>query len=107
MEPSDRAGVDSRNVCIFADGEVDRSPTGSGVMGRMALHYDQGKLRVGDSMKIESIIGSTFIGKVHESGTYGGFSCIIPEVSGSAYITGEHTFILNPDDPFRHGFILH
>jgi trans-L-3-hydroxyproline dehydratase len=107
MEPSDRKGIDSRNVCIFADGEVDRSPTGSGVMGRMALHYSQGLLKEGESMIIESTTGSTFTGKIHELGTYGGLLCVIPEVSGTAYITGEHTFILDSADPYKHGFILH
>jgi trans-L-3-hydroxyproline dehydratase len=107
MQPTDSKGVDSRNVCIFADGEVDRSPTGSGVMGRMALHFQQGILKVGDSMIIESITGSTFKGKVYDTVEYGGIPSVIPEVSGTAFITGEHTFIIDPEDPFKHGFILH
>ena len=98
--------VDSRNVCIFAEGEVDRSPTGSGVMGRMALHHQQGQLELGQPMEIESILGSRFVGKAIRTIDYGPFKAVIPEVSGSAYITGQHEFLIDPKDPYREGFIL-
>lgn len=99
-------GVDSRNVCIFADGEVDRCPTGSGVSGRMALHHAKGELPVGETMIIESILGTRFKGKVHELVDYGPFQAVIPEVTGTAHITGQHEFLIDPKDPLREGFFL-
>ena len=97
---------DSRNVCIFAEGEVDRSPTGTGVSGRMAIHYARGEIGIDEPMVIESIIGSTFTGRVVSVTDSGPHSAIIPEVEGTAYITGKHEFLIDPDDPLREGFIL-
>jgi len=99
-------GSDSRNVCIFADGEVDRSPTGTGVSARMALHYARGELKINEAMVIESIIGSKFKGSVHQVITYGSVEAVIPEVEGDAFITGKHEFIIDPEDPLKKGFIL-
>ncbi|MDW3208279.1 MAG: proline racemase family protein [Reichenbachiella sp.] len=98
--------IDSRNVCIFAAGEVDRSPTGSGVSGRMAIHHKRGELQTGDSMSIESIIGSSFIGTVYKEEKYGPFHAVIPQVEGTAHITGQNEFLIDPKDPFKDGFIL-
>ncbi|MFC2140072.1 proline racemase family protein [Bacteroidota bacterium] len=98
--------ADSRNVCIFAEGEVDRSPTGTGVSARMALHHAKGELNVGDSMTIESILGTTFKGTLFEKTKYGPFDAVIPEVEGTAYITGRNELLINPDDPLHNGFIL-
>ena len=99
-------GADSRNVCIFAEGEVDRSPTGTGVSARAAIHRARGELGVGEEMVIESIIGSRFTVRVLEETEYGPFSAVIPEVEGSASITGRNEFLIDPDDPLRDGFIL-
>ncbi len=99
-------GVDSRNVCIFADGEVDRSPTGSGVSGRVAIHHERGELDVGDSMKIESILGTVFECKVVDEVDFEGVEAVIPEVTGTAYVTGKNTFTLDPQDPLKSGFIF-
>lgn len=98
--------IDSRNVCIFAAGEVDRSPTGSGVSGRMAIHHQRGDLKVGSSMSIESIIASPFVGTVYKEEKYGPFDAVIPQVEGTAHITGQHEFLLDPNDPLHDGFIL-
>jgi trans-L-3-hydroxyproline dehydratase len=100
------ASVHSRNVCIFAEGEVDRSPTGTGVSGRVAIHHAKGELTVGDTITVESILGTTFTGRVAETTTVGELPAVIPEVSGTAHITGRHEFLIDPDDPLRHGFIL-
>ena len=102
--PTDSA--DSRNACVFAHGELDRSPTGSGVAGRMALHHTQGTLPAGRPMRIESITGSVFSGRVAETVQYGEYDAVIPEVQGAASITGEHTFYIDPSDPFKNGFFL-
>lgn len=99
-------GVDSRNVCVFADGEVDRSPTGSGVSGRMAIHYKRRELKLHQKMKIESITGAVFTGSVTSILDYGGKEAVIPCVEGTAYVTGQHEFIIDPDDPFTNGFFL-
>jgi len=98
--------ADSRNVCIFAEGEVDRSPTGTGVSARMALHYFKNELAIGQPYVIESIIGSKFTGKVVELTKYGPFDAVIPEVEGTAFITGTNKFLLNPEDELKNGFIL-
>jgi proline racemase len=99
-------GADSRNVCIFAEGEVDRSPTGTGVSGRMALHYARGEVAMDEPLTIESIIGSRFTGRVTEETVFGPHAAVIPEVEGTAHITGTHTFLIDPSDPLRDGFIL-
>ncbi len=96
----------SRNVCIFAEGEVDRSPTGTGISGRMALHYARGEVQADETIEIESIIGTTFTGKVVEETTFGPHNAVIPEVEGTAHITGIHDFIIDPDDPLKQGFLL-
>ena len=100
------ADVHSRNVCVFAEGEVDRSPTGTGVSGRLAIHHAKGDLTLEETITIESLIGSRFTGRVVETVEVGGLPGIIPEVAGTAYITGQHTFLIDPDDPLKDGFIL-
>jgi len=99
-------GADSRNVCIFAEGEVDRSPTGTGVSARAAIHRARGELAEGEEMVIESIIGSRFKVRVLSESEFGTFPAVIPEVEGSASITGRHEFVIDPGDPLRDGFIL-
>jgi trans-L-3-hydroxyproline dehydratase len=99
-------GAQSRNVCIFADGEVDRSPTGTGVSGRVAIEHARGRLAVGQPFVVESLIGTTFTGRVLRTATVGEFAAVVPEVEGSAFITGRSEFVVAPDDPLKAGFIL-
>lgn len=96
----------SRNVCIFADGEADRSPTGSGVSARAALHHLQGDLQLSEKITIESILGTTMDVKVVEETTFGPYRAVIPEVTGSAYFTGKNEFWFDPEDPLKGGFIF-
>ncbi|HZS04696.1 MAG TPA: proline racemase family protein [Blastocatellia bacterium] len=103
--PSDPAHH-SRNVCIFAAGEVDRSPTGTGVSGRLAIHYARGEVGLDQPVVIESIIGSSFTGRVVRTTTFGPHDAVIPEVEGTAHITGRHEFLIDPADELRNGFIL-
>jgi proline racemase len=98
--------VHSRNVCIFAEGEVDRSPTGTGVSGRVAIHHAKGELAPDETITIESLIGTRFTGRVAQTTTVGDFPAVIPEVSGTAHITGRHEFLIDLDDPLRDGFVL-
>src|SRR5688500_8739000 len=95
-----------RYVCIFADGEVDRSATGSGVSARAALHFAKGELSLNEQITIESIVDSTMSVKVVELTKFGPYDAVIPEVSGTASIIGRNEFYFDPEDPFRNGFIL-
>jgi trans-L-3-hydroxyproline dehydratase len=98
--------ADSRNVCIFAEGEVDRSPTGTGVSARMALHHAKGEIGINQPMIIESIIGTKFTGSVHQTTKFGEYDAVISRVEGNAFITGRHEFLIDPEDPLKEGFIL-
>ncbi len=96
----------SRNVCIFAEGEVDRSPTGTGVSARAALHYARGEIKLNEPFVVESILGTCFTGEVVETTMFGPHAAVIPKVTGTAYITGRNELLIDPDDPLRRGFIL-
>ncbi|MBY5922329.1 proline racemase family protein [Ferrimonas balearica] len=96
----------SRHVCIFADGELDRSPTGTGVSARIALLMARESIDLGDTVEIESIVGGRMQVTAMARQHYFGRDAVIPRVSGRAWITGEHRFFLDPRDPFDHGFFL-
>lgn len=104
--PALEPGHHSRNACIFADGELDRSATGTGVSARAALGYARGELKLNEKITIESIIGSTMTVQAVEVTKFGPYDALIPEVSGTASITGQNEFYFDPEDPFRQGFIL-
>jgi trans-L-3-hydroxyproline dehydratase len=98
----------SRNICIFANAEVDRSPTGTGVSARLALHHTKGELALDETIVVESILGrhSTFSGRVVGKAQVGSYAGVVPEVGGTAHITGQHEFILDPRDELGRGFLL-
>ena len=96
----------SRNVCIFANGEVDRSATGSGVSARAALHHARGELKLGELMVIESILGTTMEVEVSELTSFGPHKAVIPKVKGTASFTGKNSFWFDPEDPLKEGFII-
>jgi trans-L-3-hydroxyproline dehydratase len=102
----DRHQLKSKNVCVFADGEVDRCPTGSGVCGRMALHYFKGEIDLESELQVSSITGSSFTGKIKSQAEFGSHRAIIPLVSGTAFVTGVHSFLIDPNDPIQEGFFL-
>jgi proline racemase len=104
--PAAEEGHHSRHVCIFAEGEVDRSPTGTGVSGRAALLHDSGQLSDGETIVIESILGTCFTVAVAGRTEYAGYPAVIPRVSGEAYLTGTGTFFADPADPLGDGFIF-
>ncbi|HET8682428.1 MAG TPA: proline racemase family protein [Micromonosporaceae bacterium] len=96
-----------RNVTVFTDGEVDRSPCGSGTAARLALLHADGQLARGWELVHESIIGTRFVARVAQVvPVEGGGSGVVTEVDGMAYRTGEHSFVLEPDDPLGPGFVL-
>lgn len=96
----------TRNVCIFADGELDRSATGSGVSARAALHYEKDGLQPGTTITVESILGTTMDVRIDSVTTFGPYRAVIPQVSGTAHFTGQHSFFFDPEDPLGKGFIL-
>jgi proline racemase len=96
----------SRNVCVFAEGEVDRSATGSGVSARAALHHAKAELGLNEEITIESILGSTMTVQVIERRKFGPHDAIVPEVGGTAFVTGTNEFYFDPGDELSRGFIF-
>jgi proline racemase len=98
--------VHQRNVTVFADGEVDRSPCGSGTCARLAVLAHDGRLPAGTVLQHDSIVGTTFTGRVLDSIDVDGRRAVLPQVTGMAYRTGEHVFSIDPHDPLIPGFVL-
>jgi proline racemase len=96
----------SRNVCIFAKGKVDRSPTGTGMSGRAAIHVAQGELDMGQTISIESILGTILSVTPVQPASMGKHLGIVPRVLGTAPILGKHEFVVDPNDPLRDGFVF-
>jgi proline racemase len=96
----------SRNVCVFADGEVDRSATGSGVSARTALHHARGEMALNETINIESILGSVMSVRAVESTQFGPYEAVVPEVGGTAFITGRNEFYFDPADSLKGGFLV-
>ncbi|GAA4873585.1 proline racemase family protein [Kitasatospora terrestris] len=96
------AGPHQRNVTVFADGQIDRSPCGSGSSARLALLAVDGRLGAGEELRHESVIGTVFTGRALAEQDGG----IVTEVTGTAYRTGEHRFVLDTDDALGTGFLL-
>ncbi len=95
-----------RNVTVFADGEVDRSPCGSGTSARLALLDAEGMLPRGATLRHRSIVGSEFTGRVVGETEVAGRPAVVTEVEGRAFRTGEAQFSLDPADPIGEGFLL-
>lgn len=95
-----------RNVTIFADAEVDRSPCGTGTAAVMAVLSEMGVLAEDTAFVHESIVGTTFTGRIVDRQPVGERPAIVPEIQGSAWISGEHTFLIDGDDPLKAGFRL-
>lgn len=95
-----------RHVCVFADGEVDRSPTGTGVAGRLALLFARGEIDAGREVTIDGIAGEAFRGSVLRTTKVGSLDAVVPEISGRAHITGRGEFLIDLSDPLATGFFL-
>ena len=104
--PPERSDADLKNVTIFADAEVDRSPCGTGTCAVMAVIDAMGLMPAGRPFGHESLIGTLFNGRVTGRTRVGDFGAILPELEGSAWITGEHMFLVDDDDPLKGGFRL-
>ncbi len=92
-----------KNILV-GDNSIDRSPCGTGTSARVAARYAKGELRLGETLVTESIIGSHFHARAVKEVSVGGIKAIIPEVTGRAFVTGMHTFVIDEDDPFKYGF---
>jgi proline racemase len=95
-----------RNVTVFADGEVDRSPCGSGTSARLALLHAAGEIREGETLRHLGIVGTEFEGRVVGETEVAGRAAVVTEVAGTAHLTGYHQFVLERDDPLGTGFLL-
>jgi proline racemase len=95
-----------RNVTVFADGEVDRSPCGSGTSARLAIVHARGGLATGEILRHRGIVGTEFTGRVVEEVEIAGRPAVVTEIGGEAHLTGRHEFVLDPNDPLRTGFLL-
>jgi len=106
--PPENPAHHSRNICVFANAEVDRSPTGTGVSARLALLHTKDEIVDGQQIFIESILGatSTFGGRIVGRAKVGSYEAIVPEISGTAFITGRHEFIIDPRDELGRGFLV-
>lgn len=104
--PSEREDADMKNCVIFGMAQADRSPCGTGTSAKMAALYARGELEIDEPFVYESITGSLFTGKVLKAVDVGGHPGIIPQITGSAYITGMNTWILDDEDPHEYGFLL-
>ena len=102
--PTDTPGCDYRNVVIFGNNMADRSPCGTGTSAKLATLYSRGKIGIGEPFVYESFIGSQFKGVIKEETTVGEFKAVIPQITGSAYVTGESTYVIDADDPLKYGF---
>ena len=98
--------ADYRNVVVFGQGQVDRSPCGTGTSAKMATLFAKGELEQGKLFTYESIIGTIFKGRVLDTTTVGEHSAVIPEITGAAFITGLATFLIDERDPVKHGFVI-
>lgn len=103
--PFDAAGS-GRNTCIVAPGRSDRSPTGTGLSARLAVLHARGQLGVGGRYDHLSLIGSRFEGRIVAETTVGGRPAIVPAIRGRAWITGMHSYLVDPSDPWPEGYVL-
>ncbi len=104
--PPDAEGAHLRNVTVFADAQVDRSPCGTGTSAVMAVVDAMGLLDPGGRFVHESLIGTTFAGTVEDRTSVGELPAIVPRIEGRAWVTGRHEFVIDDDDPLSDGFLL-
>ncbi len=104
--PPDAGDAHLRNVTVFADAQIDRSPCGTGTSAVMAVLDAMGLLDPGGRFVHESLIGTTFAGTVEDRTSVGERPAIVPRIAGRAWVTGHHEFLIDDDDPLRDGFLL-
>lgn len=95
-----------KNCVVFGQGQVDRSPCGTGTCAKMATLFAKGELKVGEKFYYESILGTIFEGEILGTTKVGDYDAVIPQITGSAYITGFNHFVIDEEDPVKYGFVL-
>ena len=95
-----------KNVVVFGDGNIDRSPCGTGTSAKLATLSAKGELKPGEPFVYESILGTLFKGRIVEERKLADFDAIIPEITGSGYILGFSNYVYDPDDALTYGFLL-
>lgn len=105
-DPPSTAGTHGRNITIYAEAAVDRSPCGTGTSAKLASLYAAGRLPRGESYVHESVIGTRFTGRVVEETGVGSFPAVVTEITGQGFVTGFHQFVVDPADPTRDGFLV-
>ena len=95
-----------KNVVIFGQGQVDRSPCGTGTSAKLATLHARGELKEGEKFVYESILGTLFEGEIVGTTKVGDYDAVLPKITGSAYMTGFNNFLIDEDDPVKHGFLL-
>ena len=103
---TDNPDATLKNCVVFGQGQVDRSPCGTGTSAKMATLYARGELKKDEEFVYESILGTLFYGKVIDEAKVGDLDAVIPQVSGAAWITGFNHFVIDETDPLKHGFVL-
>jgi proline racemase len=106
ISPSPAPGVTTRNAVLYSAEAIDRSPCGTGTSAEMAYRYGKGLQKLGEEMVSESIIGSTFTGRLVAETKVGGLTAVVPTICGRAFVTGIQQFVLDPRDPWPRGFFL-
>jgi proline racemase len=99
-------GHATKNICVFADAEVDRSPTGSGVTARLSAMYAEGQIDIAETRIFESIVGSQFTGAVVRTAKAGPHDAIVARVGGRAFYSGKAEFTVEDDDVLGRGFLI-
>lgn len=105
-EESADTASNARNIVVFGNGQFDRSPCGTGTCAKMATLYAKNRLKLGQWFINESIIGTTFKGRLIEETSIGALRGVVPEITGCAYITGIQHFIVHPNDILGRGFLV-
>lgn len=103
--PPKSQGADLQNITVF-DGQIDRSPCGTGTSAKVATLWAKGSLALEQSFVYESVIQTKFVGKALRETRVGPYPAIIPEITGSAYVIGSSQFVIDEEDPVKYGFIL-
>lgn len=102
--PTETPGCDKRNVLIWGDHMADRSPGGTATSAMLAALHARNKIQIGEPFVFESFIGSQFRGQILETTKVGEFDAVVSQFTGSAYVTGQATYVIDPDDPLKYGF---
>lgn len=102
--PTATPGCDKKNLLVWGDSMADRSPGGTASSAMLASLYHKGKIRIGEPFVYESFLGSRFEGEILETTKVGEFDAVVSQFTGTAYLTGNSTYVIDPDDPLKYGF---